>query len=315
METWNILCAILLAIPIATEAASWSYSGATGPANWASIDARCGGNAQSPIDFKSSEVTYGQNLGKFSLSGYSSPDTTYQMDNTGYTLKLTLGHEMKANVSAGGLPGLFTLVQLHFHWASNNTMGSEHTVGQKAYPLEVHFVHYNTKYSSINEALNHTDGLAVLGVFFELDGSDNTDLKNMLDHISNVSAPGSKAMIPKFDLTKMMPSNKDEFYRYNGSLTTPTCNEAVTWTVFKNVLKVSDKQMKLFRALKSAQNGTIEMNYRPVQKVNGRTIYATFSAPATTVAPTTSAFSGKQALSAAFLTVILCAFVGLFLKY
>lgn len=36
--------------------------------------------------------------------------------------------------------------------------------------------------------------------------------------------------------------NRKEFYRYNGSLTTPQCNEAVVWTVFKESVKV-DKNL------------------------------------------------------------------------
>lgn len=40
------------------------------------------------------------------------------------------------------------------------------------FPLEVHLVHYNEAYGTIGNALGHSDGLAVLGIFFEI-GADN----------------------------------------------------------------------------------------------------------------------------------------------
>lgn len=34
--------------------------------------------------------------------------------------------------------------------------------------------------------------------------------------------------------------NRESYYRYNGSLTTPSCNQAVVWTVFKESIKVDE---------------------------------------------------------------------------
>lgn len=35
--------------------------------------------------------------------------------------------------------------------------------------------------------------------------------------------------------------DRTAYYRYNGSLTTPSCNEAVVWTIFKKPIKVDRK--------------------------------------------------------------------------
>ena len=46
-----------------------------------------------------------------------------------------------------------------------------------------------------------------------------------------------------------------QFFRYEGSLTTPGCFEAVTWTVFETPLGVSRKQAMIF-PLALALSGT-----------------------------------------------------------
>lgn len=40
-----------------------------------------------------------------------------------------------------------------------------------------------------------------------------------------------------------LPRNTADYYRYTGSLTTPTCNEGVIWTVFSKTLPISADQV------------------------------------------------------------------------
>ena len=40
--------------------------------------------------------------------------------------------------------------------------------------------------------------------------------------------------------------DRTKYYRYLGSLTTPACNEAVVWTVFKDSIKVSKDVVSYF---------------------------------------------------------------------
>jgi carbonic anhydrase len=42
--------------------------------------------------------------------------------------------------------------------------------------------------------------------------------------------------------------NPDEFYSYDGSLTTPPCTEGVRWTVLKNAAYISPENMKSMNA-------------------------------------------------------------------
>ncbi|KAK9872123.1 hypothetical protein WA026_016175 [Henosepilachna vigintioctopunctata] len=84
------------------------------------------------------------------------------MVNNGHTIVLTLPSNQSLSFSEGGLPGIYKLVQFHFHW------GSEHTLNGKRKALEAHFVGFNNKFKSIEEALDFTNGVAVLGVCTKL---------------------------------------------------------------------------------------------------------------------------------------------------
>ena len=59
---------------------------------------------------------------------------------------------------------------------------------------------------------------------------------------SCLSFTDKTAEVTAFKLMSFLPSNKT-FYRYLGSLTTPQCQESVTWTVFENSIEVSAQQV------------------------------------------------------------------------
>ncbi len=48
----------------------------------------------------------------------------------------------------------YAFKQLHFHWGGRDCRGSEHTLGGRAFPLEVHMVHYNTSYGNFANAVD-----------------------------------------------------------------------------------------------------------------------------------------------------------------
>uniref|UniRef100_A0A914C838 carbonic anhydrase n=1 Tax=Acrobeloides nanus TaxID=290746 RepID=A0A914C838_9BILA len=55
---------------------------------------------------------------------------------------------------------------------------------------------------------------------------------------------GLKSSISNFAVQHLLPRNRNEFYRYNGSLTTPDCNQAVVWTVYKNTKSVTKAEVR-----------------------------------------------------------------------
>jgi len=69
-----------------------------------------------------------------------------------------------------------------------------------------------------------------------------------------------------FPLQDLLPPDTNTFYRYSGSLTTPTCNEVVTWTVFREPISISENQVSGIILYKKLQILTlIMMNIKGIE--------------------------------------------------
>ncbi|KAI9551571.1 alpha-carbonic anhydrase [Daphnia sinensis] len=228
----------------------WAYSGEDDPAHWYNFYDLCNGNKQSPIDIVPSAAKP-QNFLPIHLGNYDTTGKSLTLINNGHTVLLSLPKNYADYrmpfVRDGGLTNQFIFAQVHFHWGAEGVRGSEHTVNNKHYAAELHFVHYNKKYGSLGNATSHPDGLAVLGVFVEL--NDTLSLRDLL------------------------PESLSKFYRYMGSLTTPGCQEIVVWTVFADPITASEHQLAEFRQLISEDGDNLINNYRPPQPLMGRTVH------------------------------------------
>nr|B8V7P3.1 RecName: Full=Putative carbonic anhydrase; AltName: Full=Carbonate dehydratase [Acropora millepora] len=66
------------------------------------------------------------------------------------------------------------------------------------------------------------------------------------------------------------------YYTYKGSLTTPICSENVTWLIVKPRLPATNNMMRKFRRLETPAGKNPPLmcdNFRPVQPLNGRTVF------------------------------------------
>ena len=73
--------------------------------------------------------------------------------------------------------------------------------------------------------------------------------KDLMQILTSRNTPiyslGSKKVLEHLCLRKILPSNIQDFYYYDGSLTTPPCNQAVKWILFKNPITISSEQVCL----------------------------------------------------------------------
>ena len=218
----------------------WGYSGEGGPEHWGNLDPAfemCGkGVNQSPInltDFVESELA----PITFNYSGLA----TEVVNN---------GHAIQANYAAGFTITIdgktFELKQFHFHSPSENHLNG------KSYPMEAHFVH-----------LDKDGNIAVVGVFFEI-GDANPGIAKLWKQMPKEEG-GKAALAAQVKADDVLPADRD-YYRFNGSLTTPPCSEGVYWLMMKKVMTVSEDQVKQFTDVMGHPNN------RPIQPTDARPV-------------------------------------------
>lgn len=140
------------------------------------------------------------------------------------------------------------------------------------YALELHIVSHEQRFATFADAVKVKNGVAVLGVLFYVTDQHNAVVKNILDSFVPVhDSPGRSHPVkePLEPLT-LLPKRRQRYFRYEGSLTTPSCDEAVIWTVLKDPVPLELSQIVRFKDTKDERGEPLTHNYRLVQRLNSR---------------------------------------------
>jgi carbonic anhydrase len=237
-----ILIMVLGSVSAWDKPTHWGYQGEEGPEHWGQLSpgfSLCGdGKNQSPVDLSTG----------FDLE---LPELIFQYHGTPVR-ELNNGHTIMLEVSPGHyleIPELqqrFDFKQAHFH------SPSEHTIDGNSFAMEIHLVHANE------------DGeLAVVGIMFE-EGEEDPMLNRVWSFMPEHEGETTESPLTVFEAGVMPPTR--EYFRYNGSLTTPPCSEGVTWMVLKQHMTASEEQIDRF------QQRVGPLTNRPVQPHNARLI-------------------------------------------
>ena len=235
----TVVIALLLSKGEPKHYAHWSYDGDEGQHNWASLDERfemCEkGLNQSPINIS---TPIDATLSPLIFEGNAKAKTF-----------VNNGHTVQANFENGNYLTIenkkYELKQIHFH------IPSENHIDGKVFPMEAHLVH-----------ADKNNKLAVIGIMFEV-SEDNTTLNKLLRNLPENKDQKNEVKSEIFGY-EILPESK-EYYRFNGSLTTPPCTEGVKWIVLKTPVTISKSQLKDFEAV-------MPRNARDIQNINARTI-------------------------------------------
>jgi carbonic anhydrase len=224
----------------AGHAVHWGYAGHQGPEHWGELShdySACSeGENQSPI-----------NLAGFVESELKPIEFNYEVGgnevlNNGHTIQLNFSPG--SNISVDGRE--FELKQYHFHAPSENHVNGE------SYPMEAHLVH-----------ADKAGNLAVVGVMFA-EGETNTSLASVWSFMPGIEG-GKQNMPASVSADGILPADRD-YYRFNGSLTTPPCTEGVLWLVMKAPVTASKDQIGKFAKVMKHPNN------RPIQAINARAV-------------------------------------------
>ena len=247
MKTSLAIVGLLLAsggMSLATEHAGdkaphWDYAGKSGPEHWSTLDpgfSACAGRNQSPVD-----------LGHF--SDVDLPPIAFDYKAGGHAF-VNNGHTVQVDYDAGSSISIngdaYALKQFHFHAPSENLING------KSYPIEAHFVHADAQ-----------GNLAVVAVMFE-QGASNPALESLWAHMPAKSEE-RHALSPGFQAADLLPATRD-YYRYEGSLTTPPCSEGVHWLVLRQPVFASAEQIRRLTKVLGHPNN------RPVQPIGTRVV-------------------------------------------
>lgn len=225
---------------VASEGVEWGYSGDIGPKHWGGLSpefSQCAfGKNQSPVDIKGAVDA---ELAPLELSYRAGGHEVVNLVHTAQ-----VNYHPGSNLSVDDRK--FHVTQFHFHAPSEN-----HIDG-KSFPMEMHVVN-----------VDEDGNLAVIAVMFE-EGEANEALQKVWEKLPG--KPGGKfRMSETFDVTALLPEGKD-YFRFNGSLTTPPCTEGVTWLVMKEAVPAARAQFEKFSGLMH------EPNNRPIQPLNARRV-------------------------------------------
>ncbi len=214
----------------------WGYHGDTGPEFWGLCIPGCNGHSQSPVN-----ITAYQNDIALEEPEFNYQASSIDLINTGETVKFN--YSSGSELDWGG--NTYELLQFHFHTRS------EHLIDGEPYAMEIHLVHRKA-----------ADELAVVGIMVE-EGEEN-ELLGMLASVLPQEANQVYVSINTINVYELIPENRS-YFTYQGSLTTPGCDEIVTWMVMKTPISASPTQILHFSSL-------LYHNYRPVQEIEGREI-------------------------------------------
>ncbi|XP_070505845.1 carbonic anhydrase-like [Chironomus tepperi] len=245
-----------------------------GPSKWPGT---CNtGHRQSPIAFDLVEPIIKNEIESLRMIGaYDAFPKEVHAINSGHSAAFSFVYkdDEVPQITGGPLHDeVYNFASFHFHYPCEHLAVKY----KDRCILELHFVHFNSKYLTIQNATNQPDGLAVVAVLFEeiqWGSSQWLPFLPMLHHVYEPDTDYTERKLIFSYADAMGFTSFPKFISYKGSLTTPACSETVTWIVVDQLFLVAQYDMDKLQQVRDHDGFRIKRNNRPVQPINGRKVY------------------------------------------
>ncbi|OQR76057.1 carbonic anhydrase-related protein 10-like, partial [Tropilaelaps mercedesae] len=248
-----------------------------------------------------------QNTGQGVIFRVETPDASatdniaLQVDTSGHMTDHGIGSAPKlelpsVNISGGPLSYSYRVYEIQLHFGRTDHQGSEHLLSGFAFPAEVQVYAYNNMlYANATEARSRAYGIAAVSIFVKVTSlmndqsrgsgpnilneikvtKPNLELKMLTDQLQHITYKGDSVMVRALSINELLPPTA-ALITYEGSLTTPGCEETATWIVLNRPLYMSPLQLSALRKLKQGESASpmapLGNNFRLPQPLHQRAI-------------------------------------------
>ncbi|XP_050039967.1 carbonic anhydrase-related protein 10-like isoform X2 [Dermacentor andersoni] len=224
----------------------WTYEGISGPDFWGRLNpawSLCStGRRQSPVNIEPRQLLFDPNLKPIAVSNHR-VDGLLQNTGQGIVFRLSEDDELGGvNISLGPLSYRYRVYELRLHFGRTEDRGSEHSVSGFVFPAELQILGYNCDlYANVSEARQRAQGLVALAVIIKLRDSANVELRLLTSQLLHLAFKGSHVAVKSVSIRDLLPDT-DSYMTYEGSSTTPGCEETVTWILMNRPLYMTRQQ-------------------------------------------------------------------------
>ena len=140
------------------------------------------------------------------------------------------------------------LNHIEFHWNSDDTNGSEHSINGKYGAAELQLYYFNPTMNSFEMAKTETNEILVQVIILNL--GNKLDLAELLD-LNYTNVANTKKEVSLSNLISLTENRK--FFKYEGSIGASPC-VMIPWLVMEDTFEITEEQLRMLRSLSNDGN-------------------------------------------------------------